>query len=489
MTKQRTNATRLLSLALACAALLPLLFCLHGCAEKDFNTPVKTVTTFSTYNTYPHLLLLNKAGRPLTRIYTDPLYYLETGQQPERWEYDENGTLLHYVNEWGNTYTYTYDKQGRPLRGVARDPFGQPTGQTHQYEYFENGYYRIDFLEKGLVFSQELYDERGRLLTYKQPSSPAYLYEYDEHGNVCAMSSEGEQPWRMTLSYDKRNRLTSWQATGDISCTFAYDRGSRLITRTYEHPRYSSPQKQETVLVVCAYTYDAKGNLTAYDGSRYVDGKEEPDANHHVLTYDEQGRLISRTIKSNAQTSTEMLYNENGLLRQETETILNRDGTLKSGSTVTYEYNEAGRLSKETSTSAKDLLNIQSYTYYLYEKHEQKRQYIQATYGMYSHQTEPVLREKSIYRYDTKGNLVSKYYEYGRVKADPQEEQYCYERNKRISYAFVQYAPDETKTLSFYLYEYDANGRLIKESYQDGDTFLPIYTYTYDEYGLSTCIL
>ena len=234
MTKQKTHVLRILTLALACAMLLPLFLCLPACSGNDYNTPVKTVTTADSDERYPLLLHLNKDGKPLSKVSISPSFYLDSAAKPDCWEYDETGKLIRYITgSSGNRliYTYTYDEQNRPIRGVARDSFGQPNGSVCLFEYFEDGHYRIDYLWRGVIARQELYNKKHQLLKtkYPYPGIDAYTYEYDNNGNVSAMYLENDASRRISFDYDEKDRVVKMHIPNVETRTYTYDRSGRMI--------------------------------------------------------------------------------------------------------------------------------------------------------------------------------------------------------------------------------------------------------------------
>ncbi|WP_293313893.1 putative Ig domain-containing protein [Microcoleus sp. PH2017_08_TRC_O_A] len=227
--------------------------------------------------------------------------------------YDEVGNVKTVTDFNGNTVTYGYDAENR----LTSKQFAPGSGETPvTVTYTAGGQIQTVFDARGTTTFT--YDERGRLVSRKDPDGP-YLagsnvtieYDYDDPGN----RTEVRTPAGTTkYEYDEQNRL------------------EKVI----------DPDLAET-----KYFYDAAGNLSR---------TELPNGVEEVRTYDELNRLKLLT------------YQRNNVTLQSFDYTLDPVGhrkvvTEQNGRKVEYEYDDLYRLTQETITDSVNGNRTISYSY------------------------------------------------------------------------------------------------------------------------------
>ena len=209
------------------------------------------------------------------------------------------------------------------------------------YRYYERYSYDSD----GNVLSTEIKDVNGTTLT-------KYFYE---HGRIIGSYSE-----------DSFNNETN--------NTYEYGPNGDLLRINHEYKL-----RDHRYLAVTEYSYDAKGRLSSVV-HRVIDG-EISENEAQTYTYDESDRLVSfrRTdYEGRLIEGTDYIYNTQGVLTKEYDVknkvyhvlSFREDGKLltrtKAGEskTVTYAYDDFGNLISESSTSMGMSELAVTYSYY-----------------------------------------------------------------------------------------------------------------------------
>jgi YD repeat-containing protein len=198
---------------------------------------------------------------------------------------DSLNRLVSYTDSFGNQVAYTYDAAGQ-LTSMTL-----PGGNTVTYQY--DRAHRLSQVSDWLGnFALYRYDAAGWPLSVTVSGGPIAVCQYDAAHNLRAIVSTGPDGspvagYRYTLDANANRTAVSalepfTAAVSFPSYSFAYDAANHPVTR-------SDGQ---------SYTYDARGNLTAIQGSGNV-----------TLGYDAFGRLQS----FNAETSTTYGYDSTGL--------------------------------------------------------------------------------------------------------------------------------------------------------------------------------
>jgi YD repeat-containing protein len=198
---------------------------------------------------------------------------------------DSLNRLVSYTDSFGNQVAYTYDAAGQ-LTSMTL-----PGGNTVTYQY--DHAHRLSQVSDWLGnFALYRYDAAGWPQSVTVSGGPIAVYQYDAAHNLRAIVSTGPDGspvagYRYTLDGNANRTAVSALEPFTAAVSFpaysvAYDAANHPVTR-------SDGQ---------SYKYDARGNLTAIQGSRNV-----------TLGYDPFGRLQS----FNADTSTTYGYDSTGL--------------------------------------------------------------------------------------------------------------------------------------------------------------------------------
>ncbi len=218
----------------------------------------------------------------------------DAAMQSSTYTYDSAGNLANAVQP-GNTVSYTYDKNNRPV--AVERLFGVDTRASEQITY----------------------DALGRIKTHTGTSAiPEYTfsrsYAYDALGQLA---SYGDGENTESYLYDTLGNRTEKQTDGKTAAAYQYNAMNQLTAMTQGEETYS-------------YLYDRRGNLT------------EERLGEQVLksyAYDAANRMISGTnLVSNAKSE----YTYNGLLARVKKT----SGAQASS----YMPNYAGRIHNDLVT-------------------------------------------------------------------------------------------------------------------------------------------
>ena len=426
------------------------------------------------------------------------------------YEYDEDGNLVQYTNQAGDTRRYEYDdshrmtawydENGTCVTANVYDGEGRVTKQTDG-----NGNTAVLTYADGCTtvtdnngnITEYCYDSQYRTTRIVYPDGSELRYTYDENGY---RSSETDELGNTTAyTYDRNgNLLTETRADGSRA-SFTYNEANQLLTATdYEGG-------------TTAYTYDERGNLlTATD----------PEGNTVSLTYDGQSRLISMTDANGGTVTLQydgaavtsitdgeghtahftydamnrLLTQTDGSGRTEKWTY-NKNGwnlteTAGDGGTTVYEYSPAGEvlsitdpMGTETAFTYDPMHNILSGT-------DAKGNTLTYAYdGNYNRISETdALGRTTVYAYDGRNRLISV------TDAKGQKISYILDAkgnqiaasDRRGNTVHTEY--DSILGLPVLVtdamgyesrYEYDRNGRLLRQTNPDGTT----QAYEYDKNG------
>ncbi|MDE6761667.1 MAG: PEGA domain-containing protein [Lachnospiraceae bacterium] len=243
--------------------------------------------------------------------------------------YDAMGNLIKQMNEGtGSAVTYSYvggrylassmDAMGNTA-GAAYDSMGNietltnPNGGVTSYRYDLNNnltdeiigedyHVRYTYNAKDLAASKTNsrnqktayeYDALGRLI--KQSDEAGVIeYAYDANDNVLTVTeTAGDRVSRITRTYDRLNRITSYEDAAGNQIGYTYDRLGNLVKLTYPDGK------------AVTYTYDKNGSIKtvtdwnnrvtvySYDENGRLVKTKRPDGTIETRAYDKAGRLIS----------------------------------------------------------------------------------------------------------------------------------------------------------------------------------------------------
>ena len=410
--------------------------------------------------------------------------------------HDTQGNLVSQTDPLGNVATFTYDGLGnqRSETHTRTRLDGSTEEVTRTFDY--NGrdlpvtmitpggaeghieYASIDRVasitnDVGQVFDFE-YDAYGNVTVAHMPNGTTRRRSYDAEGNLLSETNpNGNVAERR---YDKLDRKIQTINPDGTSTHTTYDGAGRVLTYTDERGHvttYEYPPNQQRVT-------DALGNITVYE----YDGNGRPvrtaDANGHVFVQEYDGRGQPTRMTYADGSTTETTYDAVGRKLTETDA---------AGRTTHFTYDAAGQL--VAVVDAKGGMTIFTYD----------------EVGNKTSQTDAEGRT-TLMEYDSAGRMTKRIIPLG------QEEHFEYDEAGRVArhidfngaittseyglhgqlskrtYAddtFVEYdyALDLQRAMAGGdTYEYDACGRLIRETKAGGE----VLTYTYDGAGNRTSV-
>lgn len=277
---------------------------------------------------------------------------------------------------------YYYDKKGRVIQTVEKEPDGEILRTSVEYDFVGNPLTSVQTLEKGTnttiqdntgigqdgkntltqVFT---YDSRGRKLT-----SATYLnnslsdtwsaanYSYDElgrlisaeNGKTSTQGSSALSPSTSTpvLSNTLAYNIQGWMTVQTDSLKKGTGAGNVLSlysqTLRYHNPIKTASQK----------SYD--GLITEWETVQYSDGTDftlpgsTQDKNTYAFTYDNQGRLASSSRYAGGNTNPNSSFTEKNFSFDKNGNILTLtrygagDATIKDSFTYSYSGNRIEKL-------------------------------------------------------------------------------------------------------------------------------------------------
>ena len=316
--------------------------------------------------------------------------------------YQNNGNYLHTVtDERGNTTTYTYDSRGF-LTGVTT---ADGVETNYYYDYSDN-------LESVLKSGSDVTyytDPDGTLWEIVSPSGTSYGFDRDywrrvvsnrvgstilseiqyknDYTSLVSRLDYGNGAYK-TYDYDNLDRLTADYTDGVQTTAYVYDKSNRIysltdfksgLTWNYEYDLIGRTQGIKATdgrsmrLVYDSFNRIAQTKIKFADillkngyiyGSTDVAGQENGllygvklnNVQKLAYSYDELGRLKSRTLSADEPFVTEYGYLEGAGLNTTTSMVK----TVKNGNdTLEYAYDSVGNI---TSISKNGTV-VESYTY------------------------------------------------------------------------------------------------------------------------------
>ncbi|MEW6741715.1 MAG: LamG-like jellyroll fold domain-containing protein [Planctomycetota bacterium] len=343
--------------------------------------------------------------------------YRDGGAERVTFSYDEAGKVT-VLDPYGNSVQLSLDHRG--LLVELGDALGHTTGLT--------------------------YDNEFNLTTVTDPSGFSYFYGYDAMGNLTQITDSRGLSGTTRFWYDGPfNRMTKLVDANDHATLYDYDDvAGNLESITYEDTS------------VERWTY-AGGLPVTWTNRR---GKTI------TYEYDDDGRLIAKTIPDPYGGRIDYTYDARGLLISATDSL----------GTTTLEYNTKDQLTKITYPGGR-------YLRYTYNDTGQRTwcvnqlghwlQYHYDGVGRLESMTDESSTEIVHYYYDFAGRLERKVLGNGVYTA------YQYDAAWQLT-SLVNYKPDHT-VLSSFVYAYDDRGRRTSMLTTEG-----LWTYAYDDLGQLT---
>ncbi len=423
--------------------------------------------------------------------------------------YDDVNRVNTFINQYGKTYKYYYDKN-RKILGVeesdgttsnshntfATNSLTDSEGNKTEYEFdsqdniskaiYANGnsvsntYTNDGFLESisYLDGGSEKYEYSAEnyITKYTDKNGNESKYEYDNLGlitkKIDALGNE------ITYTYDNRARMTSeTDQLGNI-IQYKYDNVGRIteiIDETGQSTfyEYSNGGKllslTDTLGNKMSYNYNGNGFATDFSDDKGNTSKTEYGTNGQILkttdargnetiyTYDTKGNV--KRIENPDGSFVEYEYNEKG------ETIKTKDA---DGGTTTSEYDSLGRLIKETDALGNFTQNFYNAIGQLektIDKNGNETVYTYDILGRPEKMTDATGGEIT-YKYDLAGNVIEIIDQNG--------------NSKKMTYDKLNRQETVTDHMGYTTrYEYDQLGRVLSITNGAGNKSI----YTYDVLG------
>ena len=293
--------------------------------EKFVFVPTSIIRKNSTGRDLVHTFTYDERGNLLSEIEKGDYSWTMETDNAITYTYDAMGNLLSRESRYGDEVyrtVYTYDEKGNELTYAYYNVYGD-IQNTYTNTYDEQGrlaktehYDRLDAAEKYTeVFT---YDEQDRVLTctitYADREPTVYTYVYAEDGSY--QKSFKGSVYTQTYWYDKEGRtvkhkvvVTETDEVKEYSETRYDEMGHQVYyceeyygsgyvkTTTYNEQGLeltSQTLHDGELYSMTTSTYDEKGNELTYE---YFYG--DTSWGRNTYTYDEQNRLLTKKSMSN----------------------------------------------------------------------------------------------------------------------------------------------------------------------------------------------
>lgn len=337
---------------------------------------------------------------------------------------DALGRVIGLTDAQGNKTDYNYKNTTKGRVVKITNALNQVT--TYQYDRLNR---LTNIITPSGLTSQYSYDNKGRLIQYKDYSGNQFGYEYGVSGsNLAGLLAKIIYP-TYSKSYDYDNMANTISVSQQLdnnthlNSLSSYDQLGQIISKTDAAGRTSQS------------TYDAFGQVTIdtdalsgethyqYDLFGNITTLTDPNGNQYHLNYDQNNNLIkeTRTLGNDVEYS----YNNANQLTEQKQT---------NGNRVQYQYDAAGNISRQSYIAA-DKVDAEQTVNYQYDANNQLTD-VQQSGETSSHFT---------YQRDVLGRIVQEDISYGNIK----------------------------KTLK---YSYDEDGNLASITYPDNSTVNYLYT-------------
>ena len=388
------------------------------------------------------------------------------------YEYNSNGNYLskHSHTEKGVTLTTHYNSDGAVTKvehngfayNYTYDNFGNTTGvkvgnqSLITYSYLPDKS-KLSGITYGNGDSESYtYTPYGQLLEKSVSSLGNVSYRYDNAGNLTYQKDELSDR-RTYFNYDLDGNFIGQKvyvdSIGNTSANFlfssanVYDEKNRVIRKDMQGEEYTLNEY---------YYYDAEDRVTKTDLT---------SKRNLTYSYDEQGRLSTRTLNTNVPTAEMLTYSDDGLIASHRVTDATRDNTYS------YTYDDNYNITE----IKQDGNIIHSYVY------DESNQLIR--------ENNSVSGKTTTFSYDCYGNILNKKeyaFTLGSLGAETDTISYSYDstwKDKLTSYDGQSITYDAMGNPTSYRgATLTWNGRKLM-SYTKDDLHI---TYKYDADGLRT---
>lgn len=276
-------------------------------------------------------------------------------------KYDDNDNVAQRIDANGNTTNFTYDERGNML--TLRDPLGY----IEQYTYEPNFNQVTSFCDKNGNNYMFSYDTKGNLTALDGPLEFNNHYSYDEHGwqtmatdangnvTLTAYNTDGTKSsvtnpngGVIKYEYDTYGRMKSQTDPMGNTTSYIYDNLGRVINET-NALGYTTAISYDKIGNTVRIQ-DAAGNITAYtyDGLSRLTSMTDAMGGVYSYKYDGQGNVIS--VIDPIGIEERYTYND----RNKVESFTNGEGERTN-----YDYDNNGNLIAEMRPNG----NVISYEY------------------------------------------------------------------------------------------------------------------------------
>ena len=417
--------------------------------------------TISATNTYGQTINMtyDKVGRMVSKTY-------ENGGM-EKYKYDAVGNVIETENADGAVTKYEYNSMGRNTAVI--DAYGNRT----EYEYDMDANITKVTDAKGNIFKYE-YDLKGNCTKQMMPDESMTVYVYDARGRMTEKTdAEGNHT---EYEYDGAGNLVKLTDALGNCTSYQYDECGNLTEITdalgrktkYEYDSMSRMTKEITAAgAFQTYEYNSSGEIIKFT---------DFGGNITEYTYDGIGRLEKKSV--NGEQTLYSYEDEEGSDTDRLVSVTDRTGTIY------YSYDNSGRIISKTDAA-------QITVGYEYTLSGQVKK-ITTPYGSTSYEYDLLERlvrvtdhngNITVYAYDSVGNRtaltyangIKMQYAYDACSHLIQEDiidsneniikKYIYRRDKNgYPVSIEEVTSDGTLKTE---YEYDAAGRLTKETIQN----------------------
>ena len=469
-----------------------------------------TVVDVSEPNGLEKVIEVSKEGKILSEK--------QNGKTVESYEYESNG-VIKYRDYYDNTSVTQTDSQGKIVRSVNAN--GEEINL--QYDCFGNLIKMSD--SSGRVVNME-YDANNCIISMEDNRGPDKNYYYNDNAQLIEEYTEGKGSIYYTYQNGLLESITDYNGNKTWQYYDEYGNKTRVTDAQGNNTYFSYNVKGELTSQTDAlgntayYSYDINGNKKnekdyagnitkyEYDNKSQLIKTEYPDGSNIKYEYDSVGNCV-KTVINDERT----IISKYDILNNLTEVDL--DGDIVQ----LYRYDGLTRCIEDEDESG-----VITKCEYYPDGNIKKKIYADGEYEEYLYTSEGLLSQilesgtvKKIYVYDTKGNCISEtdacgntirynYDAFGqlvsRTDARNNTETYEYDNNgncismknsldeeihmvydslNRMTEAYVVTDDGERYSVA---YAYDALGRIISQTDEEGNTTF----MEYDELGNVTSV-
>ncbi|MCG8049403.1 MAG: RHS repeat protein [Candidatus Thiodiazotropha endolucinida] len=394
----------------------------------------------------------------------------ETPARHQLYTYNDAGQLLTTARSPDyhieTTYTY-YPQAGATHKKGDLQSITNALGHRVEYLAYDDHGNPTQIRDANGVLSEMSYDHRNRLTSYTTAGLTTIL-TYDLNGNLITVTTPDGQT--LNREYDGAGRVSALVDAQLNRMEYTYDlesnrlsetlydaSGTTLFSKAYQYDALNRVAKQiDASTEETSYLYDAEGKIT-----RVTDANLNPTAQ----TYDALDRLKQQTDALDG--TTQYTYDAQDNLTSVTD---------PNGLTTTYDYDGLGNLISQTSPDT-------GTTTYTYDEAGNRLTQTDARGITVSYSYDALNRLTHISYPDTSLNVT---YNYDQGTDGIGKLTSIVDANGTTNYTYNTYGDLVTQTrtssdsiVTTFNYDYDTYGRLASLTYPSGNSV----NYTYDAQG------